>query len=446
MDVVLSTEAGYAIWFNRADGRYSREVRTPGARHDGRGPALLPERRPRRRHERRPPRRRRARHADAAARRRRDGPRPSSRRPSRCPIPGATLTDGADGQISRARLEDVDGDGLADLVVERAEVGELHCWLNRGTDALAPRIVGDRHARALRPGHRRPLGRPQRQRLDGPRLRRLGGGRAAARGGHRPAARRHGAPEPAHAHRQRARGRPPRSSGAPARCSSSRPGARPPLGDDDPLPGAGGRTRSTRPRAWTSTSAPGVDRMRKEFAYRDGFYEDRERAFRGFAEVRVTEPGDASAPTRVDVSGFFTGRSGRRRQRRGRPGRRDPRRGPTARRRRSRGLLRFAETRSAAGVVYLREENDWRVRTLLAGTDGSEVRLAVPRAQRHPPLRGDGGAGDGAHRPGPTTTSATRPTERRLGALSINGDEAVTATEYINDTARWLSGCRAAAA
>ena len=44
---------------------------------------------------------------------------------------------------------------------------------------------------------------------------------------------------------------------------------------------------------------PGVDRYLKDLLYRDGFYEDRERAFRGFAQVDVTEPGDAAAPTRV---------------------------------------------------------------------------------------------------------------------------------------------------
>ena len=32
MDTVLSTSEGYTVWFNFADGTYSRGVRTPGAR------------------------------------------------------------------------------------------------------------------------------------------------------------------------------------------------------------------------------------------------------------------------------------------------------------------------------------------------------------------------------------------------------------------------------
>lgn len=51
----------------------------------------------------------------------------------------ASLPDGEfldDTQVGRARLEDVNGDGLADLVVETAEPGSLWFWLNQGNYQL----------------------------------------------------------------------------------------------------------------------------------------------------------------------------------------------------------------------------------------------------------------------------------------------------------------------
>ncbi|HAM73307.1 MAG TPA: hypothetical protein DCM86_16865 [Verrucomicrobiales bacterium] len=61
--------------------------------------------------------------------------------PQFIPLPDGALDD---TQMARARLVDINGDGLADLVVERAAPGELWYWLNLGTYALAPmrRITG----------------------------------------------------------------------------------------------------------------------------------------------------------------------------------------------------------------------------------------------------------------------------------------------------------------
>lgn len=54
------------------------------------------------------------------------------------PLPDYTLTS---EQVEKARLEDVSGDGLADLVLERAQPGQLWYWLNRGTYALDNRRI-----------------------------------------------------------------------------------------------------------------------------------------------------------------------------------------------------------------------------------------------------------------------------------------------------------------
>jgi hypothetical protein len=46
-----------------------------------------------------------------------------------------------DQQIANARLTDINGDGLADLVLERAAPGECWYWLNLGNYTLSQRRV-----------------------------------------------------------------------------------------------------------------------------------------------------------------------------------------------------------------------------------------------------------------------------------------------------------------
>ncbi|HAM73306.1 MAG TPA: hypothetical protein DCM86_16860 [Verrucomicrobiales bacterium] len=54
------------------------------------------------------------------------------------PIPDGPLTD---DQVSHAKLTDLNGDGLADLVIERAAPGECWYWLNGDHGQLTPRRV-----------------------------------------------------------------------------------------------------------------------------------------------------------------------------------------------------------------------------------------------------------------------------------------------------------------
>ncbi|GIK15989.1 MAG: hypothetical protein BroJett003_09530 [Planctomycetota bacterium] len=59
-------------------------------------------------------------------------------------LPDRALDDRPGGNLERARLEDISGDGLADLVVERARGDELWFWQNLGDDRLdTSRVVID---------------------------------------------------------------------------------------------------------------------------------------------------------------------------------------------------------------------------------------------------------------------------------------------------------------
>lgn len=53
-------------------------------------------------------------------------------------IPSITLTT---SQSEAARLRDINGDGLADLILERASTGELWLWLNQGNYTFTDRVI-----------------------------------------------------------------------------------------------------------------------------------------------------------------------------------------------------------------------------------------------------------------------------------------------------------------
>ncbi len=53
------------------------------------------------------------------------------------PLPDRYIDVSPDGNLKRASLQDVNGDGLADLVVERATNDDLWVWINLGNDSFA---------------------------------------------------------------------------------------------------------------------------------------------------------------------------------------------------------------------------------------------------------------------------------------------------------------------
>ncbi len=437
MDVVKSTEAGYSVWFSLGDDTYSREVRTAGAVYRGSvmqlslsGVHL----------------------ADMNGDRMSDVVRIGSAQIVCCPsmghgrfdtaveipIPDIMLTDGKGGQISKARLKDVNGDGLSDLVLERAAPGELWYWLNQGTGELSSRhvITGMPHDfsqnSVTRWADLNGNGTTDLIYADSGismRLRAIDIGELTGGSAHPnllngidnglgvyTAIEYQSSTD--YYRRARDAGRPWSST--------------------VPFP------VSVIARVWTMTgqdldSLPGFDEYIKTYTYRDGFYEDREKAFRGFEEVTVVEPGDETAPAGVTVRRFFTG-------------------GPdgvdndgdglidedSARRHREedalKGMVKSVSVQADNGTIFSEERSSWQVRTLAESIDGIEMRLSC-RTREDRLIYEGGSAPQEIVRNDYEYDDFGNITEQTsFGALGIDGDESFIFTEYINDSGRWLIG------
>lgn len=354
------------------------------------------------------------------------------------PIPDTILSDGADSQIARAKLTDINCDGLADLVIERALPGELWFWLNLGRNAFSERYT----VTGLPPAF-----------------------------GSNPAVRwadinGNGSTDLIYADSAAAE-----KIQALDLCELICNGVHPHLltAIDNGLgrftsityqsSTAQALAAAAAGQPWSTTVPfpvpvvarvevnsgvdldlqPGVDIYEKSFVYRDGFYDDLERQFRGFAEVTVTEPGDETIPASVTVSRFFTG---------GPDGvsndededidelSDDNHREEEA----LKGLVKALEKRDGNGKLYSREENDWQIRTLpLANPADREIRLALNPASRS--LIYEGGET-------PKTISSSRAYDDfgnvillvENGDLDLAGDERRTYTDYINNQSDWLIG------
>lgn len=140
MDVVKSADTGYTVWFNFEDGKYSSGIHTAGAVHQGRVMLFDDEG---------------VQLEDMNGDRLTDVVQIKSTEviyaasmgygifdiAVAISIPDIALTDGPNGQVKRAKLTDINGDGLSDLVVERAVSNELWFWLNRGTDSFSGKFT-----------------------------------------------------------------------------------------------------------------------------------------------------------------------------------------------------------------------------------------------------------------------------------------------------------------
>ena len=438
MDVVRSTENGYTIWFNLEEGKYSREVKTGGAKYNEdtilfsyTGVHL----------------------ADMNGDRMNDVARIRPSQVIYCasmghgnfddsieiPIPDMVLTDGTNGQVERAKLEDINGDGLADLVVERAQADELWYWLNRGSDIFSGKHVITDMPNTFSPG---PVIRWADINGNGTKdiiyassasqswIKAVDMGELAGGSAH-----------------------PNLLTGidnglgvkteityesSTEYCVLAREEGYP-WSETIPFPVSVIASVKTTTGLDLDT-VPGNDEYIKTYEYRDGFYEDREKAFRGFEQVEVTEPGDSTAPTSISTHRFFTG---------GPDGiNNDPSEdsdideiSPEGYREEEalKGMVKSVEIRAEDDFLFSREENAWLVRNLALSTGNVEVRFAYN-------ARTDKLIYEGTDTPETIRTEFNYDDfgnvieQRNYGALSIVGDEAFAYTEYINDTNLWIIG------
>jgi RHS repeat-associated protein len=436
MDVVRSADTGYTVWFNLAPGTYSQEVRTPGAAHEGRVIRFSAE----------------AVHlADLNGDGLLDVAQIRASQVITCagmghglfaaaveiPIPGVVLTDGAGSQVQKARLEDVNGDGLADLVIERAQANELWYWLNLGTDAFSSRcVVTDMPSLSAstlvtRWADINGNGTTDLLYADSSGVSRLVAVDIGLLAG-------------GSAHTNLLTGidnglgvRTEIAYQSSTDYSVAARRAGEPWSETVPFPVSVIARVTTRTGMDVDLEA-GEDTLRRDYSYRDGFYEDRLKTFRGFAAVTVREHGDASAPTAVITQRFHTG---------GPDGADND--GDTqvdeisdqAYREEDalKGLTRSVAVAAEDGLLISEVTHDWRVRTLAVGTTGTEVRFACDEASEE--RRVEGSAAPAVLRTTFAYDEFGNVTEQRqYGALSVSGDEVFTATAFINDTDRWILG------
>lgn len=253
-----------------------------------------------------------------------------------------TIPDGPldEVQVGRARLEDVTGDGLADLVLERAAPGQLWFWLNHGNGTFGPlRVVtgmpvGEGLAPTVRWADLNGNGTADLVYADSESEPRLLAVDLGERLGCVPAANLLTRIEY-------------RTS---TRYAVEDAGAGRPWNDPLPFP------MNLVARVVTGDSLG--DAYVTEYRYGDGYYDAAEREFRGFARVEERRMGDAESPTLVVRSEFDTGRGFA-----GRKGR----------------LLRESHE-TADGGVFWEEATLWTdpPRLLHLGTNGVAVTHVAP--------------------------------------------------------------------
>jgi RHS repeat-associated protein len=261
-------------------------------------------------------------------------------------IPDTTLDD---QQIGRAKLTDVNGDGLADLVLERAAPGSCWYWLNLGNYTLSSRktITGlpalDADA-AVRWADLNGNGTTDLIYADSgatPRIQAIEIGELLT-GGLSPNTLveiRNGI------------GRVIRIDYAPStQFALEDLAAGNPWPDNLPFP----VTVVSRVAVSDSLGHEYVT----EFRYHDGYYDSVEKQFRGFATVEELELGDPAAPTLVSRSRFDTGRNFEA----------------------MKGKLLRMTKETETGEVFSDENTLWAnpPRTLMTGTNGQPVHFAHP--------------------------------------------------------------------
>lgn len=435
IDIVQSDDFGYNIWFNLGDNTYSKKVRTDGAFHSGDSSVL--------------------RFSDTFVRRAdlngdrlldvvRLGESSMVFIPNQgygsfadsvvIPMPDNWLI-GHSELVQEAQLHDINGDGLADLVIERPEIHELWYWVNQGTNQFGTRrVITDLPALygpniTMRWADMNGNGTTDLiysdsaaddklllldigvlEELPGPPnvLQKIDNGLGILT-------------EIVY-----------RSSAefyVEARESGT------PWSSTIPFNVAVIARKIITTGLDVDTNA-GPDQYVIDYSYADPFYDINEKAFRGFALANVKDLGDASAPAGMTTYRFFTGGpDGLDNDDDGQIDERSPEgfreEEPLT------GLVQEIETRSESGTLYHIDQNSWKIRTLLTSPDGREVRWAFNKSERSRVF-------EGTATPEETLIEYEYDDygniirEYKHGILSFTGDEEFKETTYITDTERWI--------
>ncbi len=436
MDILQSGPYGYSVWLNLGERRYSDRITSEGASFMGAN-LLFSDKR--------------VRVADMNGDRLLDPLMITSNMVIYCanrghggfdaaveiPIPEASLTAEPGGQVERARLMDINGDGLADLVVERAVFGELWYWLNLGTDAFGskhtinnmPSTYGvntvtrwaDINANGTVDLVYADSGMDEK-------LRAVDIGKLAAGGG---------APNLLETidNGLGVQTRIEYRTTTEVFLEAERNGA--PWATTLPFP------MSVVSRVETTSGVdmdtePGPDSRAQEYVYRNGYYDEYSKAFQGFEEVSVVEKGDASAPGFIVKHVFSTGA----------PDGIDNDGDGSIDEVSSDGMREEAPLRGASlgseiggedGTLFSKTEDKFAIRTLLTNPEGIEIQLPV-KVQTLSYVY------EGEETPEVMKTEflcddfGNLVEQKDHGTLGTTGDEFVARTEYINDTDKWILG------
>lgn len=260
-----------------------------------------------------------------------------------------------DGQISKAKLSDITGDGIADLVIERAFPGELWYWINLGNYTFSSRKVitempvGVSPTAAIRWADVDGNGSTDLLYADSqsaPRIQSVDVGELLNCGL---------APNVLTAisngiGRITLIGYEPSTSFRLKDAAMGRPWP-----DAMPFP-------VTVVASVTNLDSLGHEYITR-FRYHDGYYDPLEKQFRGFGQVEQIDLGDVSAPTLVTRSHFDTGRDFEA----------------------LKGKLIRLTTETETGGVFEDEFTVWTVppRVLMTGTNGQPVHYAHPSGARN---------------------------------------------------------------
>lgn len=264
-------------------------------------------------------------------------------------LPDMTLDDTL---IAKARLTDLNGDGLADLVIDRPSPGTCWYWLNMGNYKFSTRksiinlpvAVSDNSA--VRWADVNGNGTSDLVYADGQagqRLQAIEIGELLS-GGLLPNML---------THIENGIGRVTKIEYAPStRFALEDAAANRPWPDPLPFP-------VTVVSKVTTSDSLGHEYV-TEFRYHDGYYDHEEKQFRGFAEVEQIDVGDSTAPTLVSRSRFDIGRAFEA----------------------MKGKLLRLSTETTDGEIFSDEITTWAnpPRTLMVGTNGEAVHYAHPTA------------------------------------------------------------------